>query len=72
MELHPYYRQQWSGEDGYVDSDELIGYMVVGSHGKTLGYGESESDALEAAYEAMWQESSESEGGLSAGMVATR
>ncbi len=46
---------EWSEAEGmYISTHELLGYKVIGTDGKVLGYGETKSDAIEAAYEALW------------------
>ena len=53
--LEPVWRMEWSEAEGmYISTHELLGYKVIGTDGKVLGYGETKSDAIEAAYEALW------------------
>lgn len=72
MELRACYRQIWSDEEGYADSDEQIGYMVVDTHGRTIAYGESKSEAWENALEVQWPLSRQSEEDQAAGAVVAR
>ena len=72
MELRACYRQIWSDEEGYTDSGEQIGYMVVDARGQTIAYGESKSEAWENAFEAQWPLSRQSEEDLPPSAVVAR
>lgn len=55
MELHAIYRQDSLGEDkGYASTSDITGYVVVDELGNELAYGDSEQEAWQNAFEALW------------------
>lgn len=72
MELRPVYRKYWTDDQGYVDTGERIGYMVLSDRGDTLAYGESESEAWENAFEAEWPLSRHNEEDQASSAVVAR
>jgi hypothetical protein len=72
MELRPVLRQQWSDEEGYTDSDEVLGYAALDARGLVLAYGETPSEAMEAGLEAQWLVSRQSEEDSSSSAAVAR
>lgn len=55
MFIEPVWQQIWREEEGYIDSDQLIGYRALDEQGQVLAYGETPQEAQECGLQALWQ-----------------
>lgn len=55
MKIEPVFYAYWSDEaDEMIETSDLIGYRVVSNTGAILGFGETRSEAVSLAQEALY------------------
>lgn len=54
METFPILETFWDENEGLINTDKILGYKVVGSDGKILGTGETQTEAEEEAYSKLY------------------